>query len=96
MDSETKLLNRPVETDTTVLSADIVKFKEFVALIEHWKWDGITASSVIYLKEDARNLEQEALFKSLFEQMNIPKDRQLTYKESGEFVFINFNFKIND
>lgn len=94
MEQTKKLLARPVEEGTNVLSETVIIFEEFKALFEVWSWEGISATSLVYLKDDAMKFNKEELIDSLFRQMQMPRDPKLTYKEFGEYVFLNFNFEI--
>ena len=91
-----KLRERPLEADTDLLMSHEVMFDDIPAIMEMWSWEGITASSVIFLKEDVKDKDENKLKAFVFEKIKQPVDPQTTIKESGDFVFISFNFKTSD
>jgi hypothetical protein len=94
MTKEQKLLNRPVDKDTEVILEDLVSFDQFPGLMELWKWDNITASSIILLQEDVKGMKENEIINFVFEKMKQPVDPQTTFKISGDYVYINFGFKV--
>ena len=94
MNTEERLLKRPIEEDTLVIAQVIVRFEEIVGLFEKWSWDGISAKSLIFLKDDFNNFNNKEFIPKLFDQMKMDYDPNLTFKESGEYVFINFGFEV--
>lgn len=92
---EQKLLNRPIEHGSLITKELFITFTEFQALFECWSWQGVNANSIIILKSDFNNFDMKSLIQSLFEQMQMPLDPSLTLSETGEYVFINFNFTTN-
>ena len=89
-----KLLERPKEEDTNILLENLVEFGDFPALMELWSLDGITASTVIFLKEDVNELKKDEIIDLVFSKIKQEKDPQTTYKEEGEYIFVNFGFKV--
>ena len=47
--------NLGVEEDTKILSRELVKVGTFKALLEHWSWEGVQATSIIF---DANNVKE--------------------------------------
>lgn len=94
MTKEQKLMNRPVEEETTVLMEDLVNFDQFIGLMELWRWDGITASSIVLLQEDVVDFNQEDLIKFVFSKMKMPIDPHATFRIHLDYVYINFDFKV--
>ena len=90
-----RLLNRPVEKDTRILMEDLVDFGEFQGLMELWVWDGITGSTIILLEYDVSRFSNEDLLGLLFDRMKQPKDPQTTLSRTGEFVYVNYGFKVD-
>ncbi len=95
MNKKEKLLLRPVDSETRILNTSLVQFKEFVALMERWSWDGFTGQSVVLLSEDYKLQAPSQVLVDLFSQMRIPQDPKTTVKEIGEYVFINFDFSVD-
>ena len=96
MEKEKKLLARPIEKDTKILNESLVLFGDTYALMELWSWAGITATSVIFLKEDLLNKSQEEVMDFVFKNLEAPRDPKATFKESGDYLYVNFNFKVPD
>lgn len=92
MDVRSKLLSRPIESDTVILEQAFVKFETCQGLFEKWRWDGITACSVILLDNDVPRINEQEFVESLFKQMQLDVDKNLTTSRSGDFYFLNFNF----
>jgi len=90
------LLKRPKEEDTNILMENLVELGDFPALMELWSWDGITASTVIILKEDVKELKKDEIIDLVFLKIKQKQDPQTTYKEKGEYIFVNYGFKLDD
>ncbi|MCO4755408.1 MAG: hypothetical protein KC478_13075 [Bacteriovoracaceae bacterium] len=90
-----KLLSRPIEEDTTIEMEHIVEFKALgcEALMELWNWDGISASSVIFLKEDVGKYGDEKLLELASIDLPSLKEGRTTFKRVGDYIYINFGFK---
>jgi len=93
-DIKQKLLSRPIEADTNVINQAFIQFEECLGLFEKWSWDGISACSVVLLVSDVQQSKENEFIKSLFRQMQIPVDKNLTKSISGDYWFLNFNFEI--
>lgn len=92
MDIKSKLLSRPVDEGTIILEQSFLKFEECEALFEKWRWEGITACSVILLSTDVPLTNEKEFIEKLFQQMQLEVDKKLTTSRNGEFYFLNFNF----
>lgn len=95
MTKEQKLLQRPVEEDTQIILENVVDFKECVGLMELWRWESIRGSSIILLKEDIDHLNKDELIKSLLEQVNVAPTSKTTFKEEGDYFYLNYNFIVS-
>lgn len=95
-EKEQKLLARPVEDDTTILAKMIVDFGDFKGLFEKWTWDGVSASSLVFLSEDVVSMDSKALIQYVFGKMQLPVDPQTTYSSRDGFTFVNFGFETKD
>ena len=93
-----KLLNRPIEPETTILMENIVEFKtwDIEVLMELWFWDGITASSFVFLKEDIGNLSDIELINKIKLDFDSIDLSDATIKASGDYVYVNYGFKVGD
>ena len=96
MEKQLKLLRRPVEEDTLILNESVVLFKDTHALMELWSWSGVTATSVVFLKEDFEGQSQEQVIDFVFKHLQAPRDPKTTFKEVGDYLYVNFNFKVPD
>jgi hypothetical protein len=90
-----KLLGRPVESDTRILFKEMVKVGEWDALYERWSWEGITASSVVFLYEDVHNLGKEKIIEIVRSTFQLSNDEKMTYSVNVDHVFVNFAFEIS-
>jgi hypothetical protein len=83
----------PVEEDTRVLRNKETNLGQYDVLHQKWKWEAITAESIIFLDEDVADLEDEEL-ESMVKESSFFKGGQTTIKrsESG-FTFVNLNFE---
>jgi len=90
---EGKFTNVPVENDTVIIMQAEMKFGEYDVLYQKWVWDGITAESIIFLKEDVLNLVDEDLKDILRGSLVVDLESQVTIKrnEAG-YTFVSFNF----
>jgi hypothetical protein len=89
-----KLLQRPIESETSILKQSFVKFEDQNALYEKWHWDGITASSLIFLADDLKGKNKEDFIIYCLKTMKLDETQQTTHKTVGEYYFINFGFII--
>lgn len=89
-----KLLRRPVESDTQILMQDLIDFGRCIGLMELWIWEGITASSVIFLLEDVAGLSKDEQIDLAFGKT--PRDPKTTYQVNGDYVYINYGFCMKD
>lgn len=96
MDKNKKLLQRPIEKDTTILNESLVLFEDIPALMELWSWAGITATTVIFLKQDFEDKSEDQMIDFVFKNIQAPRDPKTTFKIVGDYIYINFNFKVPD
>ena len=79
-----------VEKDTTIKKRELVKVRDKQAIYEEWVWDGIYGKSLIFFMEDVKGLTEDQLKELLVESFS--SDTEITIKESGEYLFLNFGF----
>jgi hypothetical protein len=94
-DIKSKLLSRPIEADTLILEQAFIQFEECIGLFEKWTWDGVSASSIVLILSDVPRMKEMEFIASLFKQMQLPLDKDLTTSVSGDYYFLNFNFSVN-
>jgi hypothetical protein len=85
--------NVPVEPDTKILGRAYADFDGIPVLVEHWFWDGIYASSCIVPLENLKTagMDSDTMIKILKDTLLI--EGETTEKETGGFLFLNFNFQ---
>jgi len=84
----------PVESDTVVLSEEVVMVGEIEVLHQWWFWDGITAESLIFRDEDVEELSDAALEDLVWDSGFVVEDTGVTVTgERSSFSFVNFNFQ---
>lgn len=88
-----RLKERPVEEDTKIIVEKLVDLGEFMALYEKWFWEGVTASSIICLEEDAMKFGEKKLVEYIFKMMQLPVDPKYTYSTKNGYVYVNFGFE---
>ena len=82
-----------IEADTKVFSTNYIKIKEDDCRHEVWKWDGITAQSLIFYKFDFKEPYESHVLSLVKEFLNEDfDDSQHTLKTSGDYIFFNYNF----
>lgn len=96
MNKNQKLLERPIEQDTVILNESLVLFGEIPALMELWSWAGVTATSVIFLKEDFEGKSEDQIIDFVFKNIQAPRDPKTTFKLVGDYVYVNFDFRVPD
>ena len=87
-----KFNNIPVEEDTKILMSSPMKWGELDIVYQKWKWEGITAESIIFLTEDIKEMDDEALEDDVRDGPIVREDSQVTIKRGEKFTFVNFNF----
>ncbi len=87
-----KFNNIPVEVDTKILMSSPMRWGELDIVYQKWNWEGITAESIIFLTEDVKEMDDEALEDDVRDGSLVRKDSQITIKRGEEFTFVNFNF----
>ena len=87
-----KFNNIPVEEDTKIQFSSPMKWGERDIVYQKWSWDGISAESIIFLSEDVKEMDDQALEAEVRDGPVVREDSQMTIKRVGEFTFVNFNF----
>jgi len=87
-----KFTNIPIEEDTKIIFSSPMRWGELDIVYEKWRWDGITAESMIFLAEDVSTLDDAALKADVRNGSLVKADSQITIKRTDKFTFVNFNF----
>jgi len=88
-----KFTNLSTDEETTILFRSPMKWDEKDVVYEKWRWSGITAESVIFLSEDVKDLDDEALEEELRQSPLVRSDSKMTISRGEEYTFVNFNFQ---
>ena len=82
-----------VDEETTLLRREAVKVGGFDAMHETWRWEAVTAESLVFVSDEVKHLsrgELEGLAKiSPFYEPG----SGITLTRGKEFTFVNFNFR---
>ncbi len=89
---KSKFADVVIDPDTRIISEEYLKIGNYDAKFEHWFWDGIYASSLIFLKSDVEDLEKSDLLKLIKDNIGLVYD--FTFSGSGSYLFLNYGYKI--
>jgi len=88
-----KFKNIPLEEGTKILFSSPMRWGELDIVYQKWNWEGITAESIIFLTEDVKEMDDEALEDDVRDGPLVREDSQVTISRGDEYTFVNFNFK---
>lgn len=81
-----------IEADTKIIKEDYIKVGSYDAKLERWSWEGIYGSSLIFLKNDVKNIKHQDLLKLISDQLPIACNSK--FKESSNYLFLSFDFDV--
>ncbi|MBS1589537.1 MAG: hypothetical protein JST52_07985 [Bacteroidetes bacterium] len=84
----------PKDPDTQILLRKEDKILDYDVLFEFWIWDGISAVSAIFLKEDIEHLSDEEIIKIIQEECKT--DKVTISRTNEKYLFANYGFKITE
>ncbi len=85
-----------VEKDTRIIKLKYLNIEGIHIRYEKWSWEGIIGETCIFLMNEIKNIEKSRIIKMIENEFNYSlADNKYTVKDSGEFVFYNFNFESN-
>ena len=87
-----KFKNIPMDKDTKILFSSPMKWGDLDIVYQKWNWEGIMAESIIFLNEDVKEMNDEALEAGVRDGPLVRKDSQITIRRLENFTFVNFNF----
>jgi hypothetical protein len=87
-----KFKNIPIDEGIKILMSSPTKWGELDIVYQKWNWEGIRAESIIFLSEDVKEMDDEALEADMRDGPIVWEDSQVTIKRGDEFTFVNFNF----
>jgi hypothetical protein len=88
-----KFKDLKLDEGTKIIIADFIKIREYDARFEIWSWDGIYAFSLIFFKEDVKDINEQQLINLINEKFDISDN--YTYKDNGKYIFLSFNFIVS-
>ncbi len=83
--------DRPVESGTIILEAQVVVIDGLDILLELWSWDAFTGHSAILIEEQAIGKDDSEIIEII--SPIIPQGSEHTISRKSGFVFINYGFK---
>jgi len=91
-----KFKNINVEPDTIIQSNRFLKIDKIYCRHEMWVWDGIEAESLIFCTSELESTEESYLKGLLLKFLNRSSsdEIEITLKTTGDYTYLNFNFKI--
>ncbi len=87
-----KFENIPVEEDTKILMSSPMRWGDLDIVYQKWNWEGITAESIIFLSDDVKDMDDEALEADVRDGPLVKNTSQVTIKRLDKYTFVNFNF----
>ena len=90
-----KFKNINIESDTIIKSFKFLKINDIDCRYEKWFWEGIEAESLIFCTNELKSTQESylrTLVAKYLEEENADLI-QITHKVSGDYTYINFNFK---
>ena len=92
-DDQRKLLERPIEEDTRIVSTQYHQIDGIPFLLERWTWEAIHGRTAVFLPEHASTMSDEALQKFLTERAGIDLCGEPTIERRETHTFVNFGFE---
>jgi hypothetical protein len=90
-----KLSQRPIESDTRILSTRYRRIDGIPFLIEAWSWEGIRGSTAVFLNELVAGMSDADLQRFLTERAGIDLEGGVTICRREKHTFLNFGFVAN-
>ena len=89
----TKFRNVPIEDDTKILISVEASLGKFNVLYQKWRWEGVTAESLIFESNDVAELSDEQILNEVRSSPLLLAESKITISRSPSgYVFVNFNF----
>lgn len=84
------------DPDTIIQSYQFLKIDKIDCKHEMWVWDGIEAESLIFCTNELESTEESYLKRLLLKFLNRSSNDEIeiTSKYTGDYTYLNFNFKI--
>jgi hypothetical protein len=94
-----KFNNIPGQKDTKIIFRGETKFGDFHVVYEKWEWDGILAESIIFDEDDVSEMDDDEIINKVKDSPVFDdklKKNNPTIRHINGFVFVNFNFFIEE
>jgi hypothetical protein len=88
-----RLLDRPLDPDTFIRSFHFFRINGIPFLLERWNFDGIRASSAVFLSEHVAGMDDAELQAFLIEQAGVDLSGSVTISRRESHTFVNFGFE---
>jgi len=90
-----KFSSVPVEANTLITFSHIGKLGVLDVLYQKWRWEGISAESLIFKTDDIEVVSHKNLEKMTRKSPLVDEDSEITIKKTDSgYTFVNFNFMI--
>ena len=88
-----RLLQRSIEEDTRIISANYLRADGIAMLLEGWSADGVSGSTVVFLTEHVARMDDATLQQFLTGQGLDLGSAGVTIVRREYHVFVNFGFE---
>ena len=88
-----RLLQRPIESDTRILSTRHHRINGIPYLIETWTWEAIQGKTAVFLTEHVAGMSDANLQKFVSEQAGVDLAGGVTISRRDTHTFVNFGFQ---
>lgn len=85
------------DPDTKILFSTPTTYGDYDVLYQKWKFDGITAESLIFLTDDIKDITKSYLMNDIGKSPLVnDSSKEITTSDKDQFTFFNFNFVIGE
>ena len=91
---QNKFKDVPQESNTVIIFETPMKFDERDIVYQKWTSEGVTAESIVFVSNDIKEMNDEALEEYVRSSDIVNFDSQITISRGEKYSFINFNFEI--
>lgn len=95
-DKEALLIGRSIDPSTRILHEKTISIAEFTALHEVWSSDGVHAESIIFLSDDVKDLDDDALRNLCSELTNDIQRNEITVTRGDAHTYLSFRFSFDE
>lgn len=84
------------DKDTITVARFEAKLDDIDTLYEKWVWGEIQGESFIFHADDVCHLDDAGLIAFAKESPMVKPDSKITISRKNEFIYLNFNFQLNE